>query len=952
MGRPRFRLAHSNPSYSRLFGCAPLLLACGQARNWKPKPGTARAIEQLLPHVDARSRCKLSQPSRPPPQQTSASPPLGIFDPSYVICNTSSRDAPSDTTMADRRGVRSASRRKTPTPQSPSQATTPRGGRATRAKRLHSASRDLEADIDVQKPSRRSARQASITTATDESDHEGQATRRTRRKPAKEPVGDLTTVEEIDTQIALEEVPGTPTRTQTEDPMPYRSPGAASEMSGTTAISSFSLVEAEFLEPKYILKHLRKLCESAEEFLEHLAPDNGRMEDDLQNIHEIQKPDSDFTEEYRDFDIELNVHLKHFKNEEHNYIHVRAMHRALFGLDRDVAVAQSGLDLVLYLTNLLIFAKTMIHSDRSTKEIWDALRQLDHSFPSHFMSSLIPKVKPTSAGESALLKDTFDLALELRTQLAILVLGRSIDDDNFNPDDVIGEVFFRSEASQVGDGSVLRGWNVSALGDDESALPQELQNHVVQRLNKIREFFPMDDESLDRGDLIDLEGLSANFPWEATILRLLHWVRLRHRELHAAVEEIGGPATILRNVKQAVEEPPPATKQVRASSVARDSPRKQRRSFGRDRRRSSRKFDPNAPVDLRAIDALKARERDSGVHFDLGSVQQGRQEQITQEAVDEVQEELPIVENQQDDWQPVLGDDLQEPAEQQIEEVEEQVLDPESSGPPKSTADLLKALKAVSKPQKENRPVSIFDRQTTAQRVDFGDGFDETQPTPGPSTKSKGKQPAQPSPRKRTRPVEERDDSDDDAFEAEERGARVQERRQKAPVAKKVRIDPTSSGAPPSHQPPRRSADNNYIPEQQEQEESLSERDAPDMTEEAEEAPSSTYQAQQRLAQQNSALIRAANARKPRTAWSVEEEEAFEEYMGIYPAKYSAILEYDKTEGHGVLQDRTQVNLKDKARTMAINMIKSGTGPKPGFEEIIQPTSKHGQMLIANGFEW
>ncbi len=80
----------------------------------------------------------------------------------------------------------------------------------------------------------------------------------------------------------------------------------------------------------------------------------------------------------------------------------------------------------------------------------------------------------------------------------------------------------------------------------------------------------------------------------------------------------------------------------------------------------------------------------------------------------------------------------------------------------------------------------------------------------------------------------------DDAFEAEERGARVQERRRKAPVAKKVRIDASSSGAPPSHQPPpRANADDDYIPEQQEQEGSYSEDEAPDMTEEA---PPSSYQ--------------------------------------------------------------------------------------------------------------
>ena len=113
----------------------------------------------------------------------------------------------------------------------------------------------------------------------------------------------------MDTQIALDEIepPGTPQPASPEVSMPFRSPGAVSEMSGTTAISSFSMVEAEFLEPRFIVKHLRKLCDSAQEFLEHIAPSSATMHDDLLNIQEMQKPGSAYSEEYLDYDIEVNA---------------------------------------------------------------------------------------------------------------------------------------------------------------------------------------------------------------------------------------------------------------------------------------------------------------------------------------------------------------------------------------------------------------------------------------------------------------------------------------------------------------------------------------------------------------------------------------------------------------------------------------------------------------------
>lgn len=706
------------------------------------------------------------------------------------------------------------------------------------------------------------------------------------------------------------------------------------------------MIEAEFLEPKYIFKHMRKLCESAREFLEHLAPEAGNKKDDFQNIQEIQKPDSDFTEEYRDFNDELNVHLKHYKSEEHGYIHVKAVHRVLFGAHSESSSAQTGLDLILYMANLLVFAKQMIHSDRSDKQIWNALRQLDNSFPSQFMRSLEREVVSTVAGDSGMLQETFDLALELRTQLAILVLEKSAGDSD-NPDEAILEVFYRSEPSQSGEGSLLRGWNIQALGGEDSALPQQLEARVSERISAMRRFFARGDDALERDDSVDLDGLSAEFPWLATILRLLHWVRHRHRELFSIIDEIGGPTAIVRNVKELIDSPPAVIEQPKIVSNRPEPPRRKRTSFVRDRRRSSRKFDPNAPIDMDAINLLKSRERLSEAST-ARQVAENPQQEPTHEEVEEAQNELPVIQHEQDDHQSLfVGENEEQQEEDQllavehlederslerpevvIEEVEEEdpedEIEPARSGPPTSSAALLKALNKV-KPQKENRATSIFDRQAGARSLEFGDGFD-TQPTPGLSTRDKGKQRAQPSPnKKRSRPTEVESESEDNAFETEDRADRVQERRQKAPVAKKVRIDPTSSAAPTSHQPqPRSEVDDDVLrlPRRRPtQDESISENEAPDMTEEA---PPSTYQAQRKLAKQNIAAPTLAqrNDRKTRTDWTTQEEDAFAHYMSLFPAKYAAILRHDADEGYNLLQERTQVNLKDKARTMATNMIK------------------------------
>lgn len=783
---------------------------------------------------------------------------------------------------------------------------------------------------------------------------------------------DLTIVQEIDAEVPFDEAPATPQRIDMPLPMEqqvFRSPGAVSEMSGTTAISSFSMIEAEFLEPKYILKHMRKLCDAAGEFLQHLAPQDATISDDHRNIQEMLKPDSDFAEEYRDFDDELKLHLKHFKGEENSYINIRAVHRALFGSYNDVGALQSGVNLVLYLANILVLAKQMIGSSRNDKGVWDRLRQLDNLFPSQFMhslttqDSLATQKSMIAVGNSVLLKETSDLALEIRTQLAILSLERSASEAEFNPDEALDGIFLHSEASQE-DQNIIRGWSVPALGGEGTDLPREVQDKIAARFNELRTFLPTDTQSLEHGDVVDLEGLSSTFPWEATVLQLLHWVRLRRDEISASIEAVGGATAILANMKKAMAAPQPAAEGAGPTTAPRDSPRKKRASFGRHRRRSSRKFDPHAPIDLRAIDVLKARERDSGVHFDPKDpqprdvfVEVAQEEDNTPQTVEgQVEAEAAIGDvaaehglsqhTGRDTWEQTIGGDDQPQGDATLVAGEEEFEDIHSIaplGPPKSTQDMVAALRWVQPTGKENRKAGRFvDRQANAERVEFGNGFESSQPTPGPSNRGldKGKQRADPPPsasRKRAR--EQDSDEDDDAFETGDRAALVQNRREKAPISKRARVEPPSSApAPPSHQPVRASQTRAPVdeelrlpPSQQralasapaaprtDQEDSASEHEPPDMTE----IPPSSYQAQLQLAKQNSAIGGAGRSRQPRRSWTADQEEALVEYMDTFKGSYSKIEKFDcSADGYGLLGEFTQVNLKDKARTMAVNMIK------------------------------
>ena len=145
-------------------------------------------------HVTARWTAGLSQP----PSRTrllvnkSASPlrqPPSTLRPApaaSVACTVYPYHTPFRTAMADRRGVRAARRRGATTPQPQSKTTATHPGRASRARSLRSASREIADFVDVQKPTRRGTRQASITEVVDDSENEPKQARRTKREDMKE----------------------------------------------------------------------------------------------------------------------------------------------------------------------------------------------------------------------------------------------------------------------------------------------------------------------------------------------------------------------------------------------------------------------------------------------------------------------------------------------------------------------------------------------------------------------------------------------------------------------------------------------------------------------------------------------------------------------------------------------------------------------------------------------
>jgi hypothetical protein len=682
-------------------------------------------------------------------------------------------------------------------------------------------------------------------------------------------------------------------------------------MSGTTAFGSFSVIEAESLIPDDIQDQLHPLYKTSTEFLRYLVPDGGTIETDDQTIRELQDPSSKLSRGYIRNSSILEAHLRDFKTENNVYIRPRTIHRALKP-NRDPGEPQFGVDLILYLANLVVFTRNMLRTKREDKRTWEVLREIDRSFPQHFMPKVAQRAIASGVGDSTLVADTFDLGLELRTHMAIMSLESAAKEPNFDPNDTLNEVFYRADSEGLT--GFLRGWQVPGLYDGD--LSEDQLSAIDDRIQEIRSSFG------------DLAWLVDSFPWNSVLLQLSQWARLRHEELQTAIGGVGGIDTIAEIARNNSALPAgPSTK-----------PNKSRTSFTKERRRLSGKSSVDLSKDA-IVDALIASSKDFHAPPAAQEVHATIEESVTDKGTnlttlvndegDEHNLEAPLPKGASEtDLAPTLDDEIvPQPDEAPATE------DVPGRAPSPSNADYLKAFYRNLKADKENSTKniktneenstkkSIFDRQETAVRLEFDTGFD----SPGPSSKGKERQ-AEAS-KKRSRAVAEDDSDEEDDFETAHSTQKARERREKAPVKKRVRIEaapsPTPSDQGSSRERPTRPpvARINGQRRSAREESSISEGEAPDMTEEAP-ATAPVYRQIRGLAHTNQRVVGIDRRRKPRKHWTPHEEDAFVEYMEEFPQKYALILEHDAASGYHILQDRTQVNLKDKARNMAANMIK------------------------------
>jgi hypothetical protein len=323
------------------------------------------------------------------------------------------------------------------------------------------------------------------------------------------------------------------------------SPSALSQMSGTTAITTITTrSEAAIADlDDFLEEDLPDIYSHAMRIVDMLAPSNVSDDTVLQLFNrlkivgskeaiKLQRSEQVFEILYERFLTKDDL-TKGDSTKGKLYIRTDDIIRKFLGKEHGDGNFRP--DAILHLANLASMIRNFVATDQKSQRMRNQLFLLNRWFPEAFARDFNDT---PSYGNSTLLNETFELALEIRTQLAISELRHGIDSETWDPDLIITEIFFANDEEPK-----------SIMGIKVQNAPDQMSS-IIERVEDIRSAFRDQEQAQLQGDLVDFEQLDERYPWPMFLMDLVSWAKLRKDEIVTSVKEQGGPA----GIKEALSE--------------------------------------------------------------------------------------------------------------------------------------------------------------------------------------------------------------------------------------------------------------------------------------------------------------------------------------------------------------------------------------------------------------
>jgi hypothetical protein len=339
---------------------------------------------------------------------------------------------------------------------------------------------------------------------------------------------------------------------------PSQSPGGMSQMSGTTAITSASAqtshttAELAGLDPTMVVEVLPDLWVSSLKLLALLAPANVSVELVDSTVRELKVPGSARAKRLMHREDKFRPDREKFGND--NYIRTSFILQKVFG-SQEIGSHMPRPDAILQAANLATLVKDLLVAQKEGLSTYNLFSNLDTWFPESFVTHFEDNVY---FGNSTMLEESFEMALEIRTQYIIVaLLYHKAGEVDWNPDQVLAELFFDPPArrtqllSHFDD--VARNGRIKNLMRAGPANTEDQEAVIRKRVLEIRNTFRQSEDAAQAGDLVDFEQLEDQFPWSSFLAKAVQWTRSRLDEITESIRQQGGVDTLVKSLVETIK---------------------------------------------------------------------------------------------------------------------------------------------------------------------------------------------------------------------------------------------------------------------------------------------------------------------------------------------------------------------------------------------------------------
>lgn len=370
-----------------------------------------------------------------------------------------------------------------------------------------------------------------------------------------------------------------------------------SNISGTTFLPQDSSFDDGEPDPIILVEELPDLQNAANRFLDLFVSNASDPRSILESVKRITNPRNTDSKRLKLATRKLVSTMSGFSNQA--FIDVAQISQLIPSVQSRGSACPWSPCPILHRANCARLALDVLLVSIGSQSPRQVVQRLETQFPAPFMDNIVKRSQPKPVGASTAEKQTFELALEIRTQYFIMELEKRQTEKDFDPRAILKSVFYdelalEEDASAVDPGS-LKGFKLVPTFEDENGrLPDRYQDDVIDRISELEyDLFDQDEQP----NIQSLKRAS----WTRFVQRTARFVHSRDKEILSDLQQQPKFDEVEDLVRKAIERRDDPTAQEtsdrRESAVPDTDDRSSRALLPREERDTPR--EPSADSSLR-----------------------------------------------------------------------------------------------------------------------------------------------------------------------------------------------------------------------------------------------------------------------------------------------------------------------------------------------------------------